>query len=1079
MPEIYTKRENEMTTSYRTSFQQRQFLWLHNFDKNSPVYNIPMLFTIDGELDAEIFRNAVTDILSRCTQFNSVFISDDTGYSIRSLIFPTKETFSVIEDQESDADTLFETLYSFISSPFDLKTGPLYRSILVKREEKRHIWCVVFHHSLCDLRTKELLCESIGKKYQQYKNGCNDRDDSNDGYDNYSEYAHYQNQWISSDAAEKMKTFWKTFLKDFPVSISLPVDFPRPKYLKLDGTAIPVSFNHSLSLKIKEFSKQFEVTPFLCLFTAYAIFLSRYSGEDKIIIGVPFTNRRESRFQMTPGCFVNTLPIPVDLTGKISGIDLMKKLRHTMLFAHRNQELPTEVIVKEVVNSGNTLEKNPLYQTGFTFEPLCLLDIDGCDVKQRYIHHGGSQLDIFATFWEDEGTFQGIFEYNEHLFKHETVLRWVENFIFLVQSFIEKPDKLVQEAPLICKEEKEMISAFSKSGVKIENNRKLFPDMFKDIVKHYPFKTAVVFNNRELSYSELYQKSKCISQYLVSTGVTTGQIVAVLMERSDEMLAVMVGILLSGAAYLPLDPQFPSERKKFILNDSNASIIITDAKHILTLNDCTAKVINFNEIGGNVNNLDLHGPAVMASAGAYMIYTSGSTGNPKGVMITHHNLSNFIQSMIIEPGISVADRMLAVTTISFDIHVLELLVPLATGASVMIAPSESQNDAEKLIEMFNSPEISIMQATPATWKMLCASGWLGKKSSFTILCGGESMSKELSVQLLQRCSRLFNMYGPTETTVWSTCYKVNGNELTIPIGKPVANTVIRIVDNKGNEVPLGVWGELLIGGDGVSRGYHNRDTLTNEKFLNNVCPEMWEKRYYKTGDLCRMTGDGLLECAGRSDNQIKLRGYRIELEEIEHIIETFPGVKSVATIVHGQDETAKLVAFIVPENAQLVLDVKTLRDYLAAKLPVYMVPGRFIQLPELPMTPNRKIDRNALKNHNLIQSQPEILTKVDSLSADKTVKTLIEIWAGVLHLEIRDIETTFFDAGGNSLLLVKLKDAIYARLGVEVSIPLLLQYPTIHVLAGYLKSNIFDTESNDTRSRIALQKMALKRMNKK
>ncbi|MBN1602874.1 MAG: amino acid adenylation domain-containing protein [Chitinispirillaceae bacterium] len=1066
-----------MSTPYKTSFQQRQFLWLHNFDKDSSVYNIPLLFTIDGQFDTEIFKEAFTAILSKCTLFNSVFVPDDAGYSIRTSTFPHNDTFIVVEDQKSDADTFFETLFTFISAPFDLKTGPLYRSILVKREEHRHIWCIVFHHSICDLQTKELLCESIGKKYQQYKNGIRECDGSNE-HDNYSEFALFQNEWVGSEAADKMKVFWKTMLKDFPDTISLPVDFPRPKYLKLDGTAVPVSFDEKVTFKIREFSKKHEVTPFLCLFTAYTVLLSRYSGEDRILIGVPFTNRRDSRFKMTPGCFVNTLPIPAELPENCTGIDLMKKLRKMMLLAHRNQELPTELIVREVVFSGNnTLEKNPLYQAGFTFEPLCSLNIDGCDVKQRYIHHGGSQLDIFATFWEDEDTFQGVFEYNEHLFKHETVSRWVGNFIFFVENFIDCPDKRVQDIPLICNEEKVMIDAYSKSQVKIKQNRKLFPEMFEDIVKHFPSKPAVLFNNKEMSYRGLYETSMNIRQHLVSTGAGAGKVVAVLMERSDEMLAAITGILLSGAAYLPLDPQFPSERKKFILDDSNVTVIITDEKNYPTLKDFNCKVFVYNEICRSVSESALSGAEVMGDNYAYIIYTSGSTGNPKGVTVTHHNLSNFIHSMMLEPGISSVDKMLAVTTISFDIHVLELLLPLATGATIVIAPSEAQNDAAKLNELFISSDITIMQATPATWKMLCASGWEGRRRGFTILCGGESMSRELSVQLLQRCSRLFNMYGPTETTVWSTCYQVNGGESTIPIGKAVANTVTSIIDTKGNVVPLGVWGEMLIGGDGVSNGYHNRETLTKEKFLTVADGREVRVRFYRTGDLCRMSGDGLLECAGRLDNQIKLRGYRIELEEIEHIIESYSGVKSAAVIVYGQDETAMLVAFIVSEKAQMVSDFKPVREYLVSKLPSYMVPSRFIAISELPMTPNRKVDRKVLKNHNLI-TRPEILSKVDSYSDDTMEKKLIEIWAGVLHLEIRDLETSFFDAGGNSLLLVKLKDMIFSGLGSEVSVPVLLQYPTIRSLAKYLKSEDGDAKLNVTQSRVALQRMALKKLKK-
>ncbi|MGE5670790.1 MAG: amino acid adenylation domain-containing protein, partial [Fibrobacterota bacterium] len=1038
------------------SFQQRQFYLLQNLDPESSAYNIPLVFTIDGSLDIKRFEHTVV------TLFSSIDILKSCIKSSNGLLetIPVKDVLTNLHYSDMSSSTpeqIFEYLDRFITKPFTM-TDILYRTVLIKQEQDSYIWCLVLQHSISDLKTKEKLCELIGELYN------NPSTHIPETVSNYADYVKHQTSWLASDNAVSQKNYWQSVLDPVPKMLMLPVDIPRPSFLKFKGNVVYIEFDPDTTIQIKNCSAQNKVTPFLWLLTSYAIVLGKYANQDYFSIGVPFTNRRDDAFKETIGCFVNTLPVTIDLREPGTLLDLMGSIRKLMLLGHRNQEYPTELIIKNAVHKGSSLDANPVYQAGFTFEPFVKLTLNGCDVNQRYMHHGGSQLDLFATFWEENDCLSGVIEYNSTIYHEQTIERLAENFRHVVVQSLNNPQLNVHQADIVSRNERVLIDSFCKGREQLVSQDSDFVALFKKSVAAFKVKNAVTFLDKLVSYNELDKLSDKIAKRLLDSGIKANQFVGIFLDRSGVMLASIVGVLKAGAAYVPLDPQFPKDRIDFISTDASLAIILTEQKYYDSEVFKKELVINVDSIVNAPENCVFQAPSIQLTDAAYMIYTSGSTGKPKGVIITHGNLANFILSMLDDPGIREHDNILAITTISFDIHILELLVPLIAGSTIYIAPREAVSDPDSLIKLLSRNPITLMQATPTTWKMLNASGWKGHKG-LTALTGGESLSKEVAGNLLSKCEKLYNMYGPTETTVWSTMTQITNKAPGITIGTPIANTSIRILDKWGKQVPIGCWGELLIGGDGVGIGYHNRPELNSERFIHLENTLICGK-FYKTGDICRLLIDGNLECAGRVDNQVKIRGFRIELEEIENAIESISGVKNAAVIIRNEQNISILVAYInLKSSAELEIDA--IRLLLQKRLPDYMIPSRFVFLESLPMTPNKKIDRNALQAFELPKNNSD---KVTISTSTETENKITAIWVNKLFLSIRTPDDNFFDAGGNSLLILNYKDFLQAEFHCELSTTSLFQYTTIRSLAQYLNSSGKCETLQPKKDRVSLQK---------
>ncbi len=714
--------------------------------------------------------------------------------------------------------------------------------------------------------------------------------------------------------------------------------------------------------------------------------------------------------------------------------------------AMAHQDLPFEKVV-EIVNPERSTTANPLFQVAFDWqnnlgEPFKLKGIETESVKAK---DRTSIFDITLYLWENEGEVEGEIEYNIDILKRDTVIRLKENFVQLVQSAVENPELSISELSVISAGDRKLLSGFNNTLTPVSGG--FVQTFFEDQAAHQPDRSAVFSGSTSMTFKELNERSNQLSRHLSSLGAKGGDVVGVCIERSVDMVVSVLGVLKAGCCYLPMDPSFPDERISYMYEDSGAKVLISQSslnskfRHFpdtsIVLMDKDIELIGRYDKGRpeiNITVQDL----------AYMIYTSGSTGKPKGVKVHHEAVVNFLSSMSKKPGFAKDDSLLAVTTLSFDISVLEIFMPLSFGGKLVVADTDDIFDGDKLSALLNLHDITVMQATPATWNILLGSGWRGK-SDLKALCGGEAIPPGLVKELLPRTSSLWNMYGPTETTVWSTCKQLTDLSTPILVGTPIDNTTIHIVDRNNRELPVGVVGEVCIGGLGVTKGYNNRPELTAEKFIRFGNGEL----IYKTGDLGRYLADGNIELFGRSDNQIKLRGFRIELGEIESLLSQLPGVKESVVKVHKfRDNDERLVAFLNTEP-EFSMNAEEISGELSQNLPGYMIPSFYQSSEGFPRLPNGKINKKALI---LQEVETEDAPEIDFDSLTPTQQKLMLIWEETLKTRNISPVRSFFDLGGNSLLAIKTINKIKEELGLSLTFKSFLAYPTIVHQAFYIDS---------------------------
>jgi amino acid adenylation domain-containing protein len=576
-------------------------------------------------------------------------------------------------------------------------------------------------------------------------------------------------------------------------------------------------------------------------------------------------------------------------------------------------------------------------------------------------------------------------------------------------------------------------------------------DLFADQSRRTPDALAVVCGDARLTYSELDRRSDSLAAHLQSLGARPEVLVGIYLERSIEMLVALLAVMKSGGAYLPLDPDFPSERIAHMVADAASPLIITQASLRETLPPTSARLVVIEECDISEEGKPDTSPerAATPSSSAYVIYTSGSTGTPKGVVIEHRSVVNFLLSMAEEPGLGPRDALLAVTTLSFDIAVLELLLPLVVGARTVLASRDEATDGDLLQRLLAESGATVMQATPSSWRLLVEAGW-GGGPDFKILCGGEALPVDLARELQERAGSVWNMYGPTETTVWSTCYRLPSADAPVLIGRPIANTQVYVLNRSLQPVPVGVPGDLWIGGAGVARGYLGRDELTAERFLPDPFQDADDSRMYKTGDVGRYLRDGNLEYRSRVDNQVKVRGFRIELGEIEAAVSTHPAVRqAVAKVLHPGSGDARIAAYLVPIDGGEFPSPSELRDHLRQTLPQYMIPQYFVRVDELPLTPNGKVDRAQLPPPS---DDPGLLAETFVEPRSPAERAVAEAWGEVLEMPRVSVDANFFDLGGHSVLAVRAVARLRKELGVAVSLRQLFQAPSVEALAREIET---------------------------
>ena len=1031
----------------------QQGLWfLHKLNPNSPFHNIPIAIRLKGTLNVTALEQSLNDIVQRHEALRTTFIEvhEQPAQLIKpphTLDLPVIDLSHLsIEEQE---DNVHQWAVNEAKHCFDLKQGPLLQTKLLRLNAQEHVLLLVMHHLISDGWSLEILAHELNLLYEGYVT----REPAvlPELSIQYADYAHWQQETVLKEHLN----YWKQQLSGSLPLLQLPTDHPRPAVQAFRGAKTYHPLPDKLFTELKTLSHKQGATLFMTMLAAFKILLYRYTGQEDILVGTPVANRSRRELEGLIGFFVNTLVLRTDLSNNPNFVALLNRVKEVTLEAHTHQALPFEKLV-EALNPERNLSYNPLFQVMFTDEGKSALtqELSGLVVEELDIDQGTSQFDLTMFMEETEAGLRVKVEYNTDLFSPQTINRFLGHYERLLEGIVTNPTQQIADIPFLLEaEQHQLLVTWNDTAVPYPQDKGLH-HLFEEQVERTPNAIALVFEETQLTYRELNERANQLAHHLQKLGIGPETLVGVFTERSLEMVIALYGVLKAGGTYLPLDPAFPSERLAFMAQDAQVSLILTQQELLDEIFQHDAALICLDTDWEAIASSNQQQPITSRPTPedlAYIIYTSGSTGKPKGVQLPHRAAVNFLTTMAQEPGLQPDDILLAVTTLSFDIALLELFLPLSVGACVVIADRNTVADGYQLMQLLTQHHITVMQATPATWRLLLDAGWQGS-DQLKILCGGEAFPQDLASQLLGKCQSLWNMYGPTETTVWSTIHQVTEVNGSIPIGRPIANTEIYILDDRLQPVPVGVPGLLYIGGQGLAKGYLNRPELTADKFIPHPFSTQPGARLYCTGDLARYLPDGRLECLGRIDHQVKVRGYRIELGEIEAVLNQLPDVEQALVIVREDTPGDKrLVAYLIATQTEL--PIAELRQTLKQTLPDYMVPTSFVPLDTFPLTPNGKIDRNALPS-------PE-LSRDDLEAAYVAPETLVEealadIWRDILGIEQVGIRDNFFDLGGHSLLATRVVSQIQHTF--EITIPLndFFKAPTISELALLLEELLLD-----------------------
>ncbi|MBE9103653.1 amino acid adenylation domain-containing protein, partial [Nostoc cf. edaphicum LEGE 07299] len=1028
------------------SFAQQRLWFLAQLEPNSPFYNMPAAVRLKGQLNVEALQQSFNQIINRHGALRTNFQTLE-GQAIAVIHEVMSLTLSVFDISElplnqQEAEVKKQTSQE-AQKPFDLNGDLLLRVKLLRLGQQEHILLLTMHHIVSDGWSIDVLVRELATLYQAFCDG--QPSPLPELPIQYVDFAAWQRQWLQGNILKTQTSYWLKQLKNAPKVLELPTDYPRPVIQTFRGSTYSFKLSDKLSFALNKFSQQQGSTLFMTLLAAFQTLLWRYTGSEDIVVGSPIANRNRAEIEGLIGFFVNTLALRTNFAGNPSFEELFKRVREVALGAYAHQDLPFELLVEEL-QPQRDLSHTPLFQVMFVLQntPMSALELPGLTLSPLKSNSHTAKFDLTLYITETVDGLLGDLEYNTDLFKESSIQRMVAHLQTLLEGIVANSKQRLSELPILTKFERHQLLIEWNDTEEEYPQQQCIHQLFEAQVEKTPDAVAVVFEEEQLTYQELNSRANQLGHHLRSLGVKPEVLVGICIERSLSMVIGLLAILKAGGAYIPLDPAYPQERLAFILEDTQAPVLLTQASLVEVMPQHKAQVVCLDVDSQTIAQKSKENLFCELTTDnlAYVIYTSGSTGKPKGVQIPHTALSNFLYSMRQTPGLTHEDTLLAVTTYSFDIAALELFLPIIIGGCLVIASREVASDGTQLSAKLTDSKATVMQATPATWQLLLAAGWDANKQ-LKILCGGEALPGQLANQLLHRCACLWNMYGPTETTIWSAASQVENGSTIVPISGAIANTQLYILDQYSQLVPVGVAGELHIGGEGLARGYFNRPDLTAEKFIPNPFSKK-AARLYKTGDLARYLPNGQIEYIGRIDNQVKVRGFRIELGEIEAVINQYSAVgEAVVVIRKDSTNSQRIVAYIVPQKEQSIT-ISEVRGFLESKLPSYMMPTNFVMLEALPLTPNGKIDRKALPALDTIRPEFE-----KTFVAPQTLveKQLAIIWMQILGLEKIGINDNFFELGGHSLLATRLTSRINKTFEIELQLRLLFEFPTIAQLA--------------------------------
>ena len=1025
------------------SRSQRRVWFLGQLDPKNPAYNIGMPFWLTGTLDHDALERSLRTMVERHEALRTGFFQR-SGQPFAKIVDAASWKMAFVDltslDAEEAEKEAVHLAYAEIRWPFDLEQPPLFRATLIQLSRDRYLLVMAVQHIVADAWSYGVLSRELMELYGAFAGG--QASHLAKPAFQFRDYVKWE-QEVGEKIADQEMSYWLERLRGELPILELPEDKRRPPTQTLIGRNLAIRIEGSLADRIRELSRESGTTVFMVLMAAFQSLLFRYTGIDDIIVGSNTSNRPKEEFSTQIGFFINTLVLRTDFSGDPSFIELLRRVRETAVGAYAHQNVPLDRLV-ESLHLERRLSHTPLVQVMFTLQnvPLPDLRLPKLSVKLAQIDPGIARADIGVMIWPEDRGFRCEFEYSTDLFEEATIQQMQQHYVRLLELVVADPKRRIKELPLLSQAELKLITEDWNRTEAHQSRYRTVPEWFSAQAAATPEATAVIIGDRVLTYAELDRQSDALARLLRSKGVRREVVVGLYVTRGLNMIVGLLAILKAGAAYLPLDPAFPAQRIEFLLNDADVALILTETAIQDTLPATRASLLCLDQPLPPVENAAMD-ERLDATDLAYLIYTSGSTGNPKGTEVRHGSLVNLLSSMLREPGLSREDTLVAVTTLSFDIAALEIFGPLVCGARLALASREQATDPVALAELLAKVDATVLQATPSTWRMLVESGWLGK-SGLRMWCGGEALPTELGGSLLERGRELWNLYGPTETTIWSAAHRVISAEDPILIGRPIRNTRMYILDSEGQPVPIGVAGELCIAGDGVARGYWKRPDLTEARFVPEPFGAQANGRMYRTGDLARYRRDGQIQLLGRADQQIKLRGHRVELGEIEAVLERHPEVQQAVVALYGEGSEQQLIAYLKqPEKT----DTSALRSWLLQRIPEYMTPAIFVSLTELPLTPNGKIDRKRLPS---LEGTGRERSTANVQPRNAIEQAIAEIWSEVLRLDQVSVKDNFFDLGGHSLLLIKVHARLREQLGMDVAVGDLFRYATLESLAKSL-----------------------------
>ncbi len=1016
-------------------------------DDASRAYNESITLVLDGELNTAALDLAIQQLAQRHEAIRSIFSANGRYMSVLKYEPLHIDQLDISnQTEEEQKESLSQYIKAEANYVFDLVNGPLLKMGLIKTKTLEHHLVITGHHIICDGWSLGTILYELGILYSANVSG---KAPSLPEADSFSAFADELQLYDGSDEHHKTVRFWLDQYKHSIPQLNLPIDYPRPEIRTHNSERLDFPLDKNLIADFKKVGIKSGCSFVTSLMAAFEVLLYVQTGQDDIVVGLPSAGQAATGQQHLIGHCVNLLPLRSTLSSEQSFSDYLKVRKLDIFDAYDHQQLSFGELLQEL-HIQRDPSRVPLVPVVFNIDMGMDSNVgfEGLNFELLSNPRHYETFEIFLNASGSEDSFVLEWSYNTTLFKAATIKEMMVTFENILKRIIESPDIKLGD----------IIEVDHSAYEKLNDTSMSYPnlplhELLAKQSKVTPKKIALKFEDHQISYENLEKQAHQIAHYLKDIGIGPNDRIAVLVPRSINLISILMGIMECGATYLPLDPSYPRKRIEFMLEDAEAKCVITTEALASTL-ETQSKTLRVDQLFSNSSGfpqtpLEL---TVDNSTIAYILYTSGSTGKPKGVQVTHKNLVNLLYSFLEQPGLKDTDTFLSITTISFDIAMAELFAPLLRGATLVLTSEDTAKDTRLLLDVMKDENITMMQATPATWQMLLDSGW-NEHLPIRTISTGEALPMALAKKILPQVDELWNLYGPTETTIWSAFTEIKDTDELIPIGYPMANTQLYILNEQGKLIEPGKIGELCIAGDGVTKGYWNRPELTSEKFVPNPFSNDSSSRLYKTGDLARLLPNGKVQCLGRIDHQVKIRGQRIELGEIEQALDSLEGVQSSVVLLNDDQLIANLISLeVTNENtAQINLWKETLKEHL----PKHMIPQRFHLVKEFPTTLNGKIDRKVLLKQ--LPSQSAVSNYSEPTTASE--KMVANIWQEVLGIAHIGIDSDFFEIGGHSIIGVKVMAKLEADTGKRIPLVGLLKNPTIRSFAAYMDNEFFTWDS--------------------